>query len=208
MSHRKNGYPKPAWLNYIPPRWINSETKRLYAYLCIFGPDSCDHWNCRLAKKFYVSTRTIARRLRKLRELNLVWVANPQSPYRILHPLYYGKMQDWLLAAQRKKISDNLAKIGSGPRIPLGQKCPSESERSKLQDLPSKERAKKTGTGYYSQGDSIPLKPPGGSKTREKSAKDRLYWSWVRYFQNKGYNDPQAIYRAAQQTTRDSTPPP
>lgn len=207
MGRRRNGYPKPRWLNFVPPRWINTDTKRLYAYLCIFGPDSCDHWNCRLAKKFYVSTRTIARRLCKLRELGLVWVANPQSPYRVLHPIYYGDMPDWLLAARRKKIGDSMAKMGSGPRLPLGQKCPSESEieRTTL-SIPSKERAKKTGPGYSTRGNQSP-KPPGGSKTRDKSAKDKLYWLWIRHFQKMGYNNGQAAYRAAQQTAHDSTPP-
>lgn len=207
MSKKKNGYPKPRWLNFVPPRWISTDTKRVYAYLCIFGPNSCDHWNCRLAKKFYVSTRTIARRLRKLRELGLVWVENRQSRYRVLHPIYYGDMPDWLLSAQRKKIGDSLAKMGSGRRVLDGQKCPSESERDKLQSLPSKEHAKTTGTGFFDQGGPTPPHPPGGSKTRAKSAKDKLYWLWVRYFQKKGYNNGQAVYRAAQQVKQNVEPP-
>lgn len=170
MSKKKNGYPKPRWLNFVPPRWISSDTKRLYAYLCIFGPDSCDHWNCRLAKKFYVSTRTIARRLRKLRELGLVWVENRQSPARVLHPFYYGDIQAWLLAAQRKKIGASLAKMGSTPRFPLGQKCPSESVRDKRQSLPSKERAKTTAR------DNLPRRkrrPPGKDSGSEGHVKIR-----------------------------------
>lgn len=207
MSKKKNGYPKPRWLNFVPPKWISSDTKRLYTYLCVFGPDSCDHWNCRLAKKFYVSTRTIARRLRKLRELGLVWVANPQSPYRVLHPLYYGKIEDWLLAAQRKKIGDSLSKMGTPPRVPLGQKCPSESERDKLLSLPSKERAKTTGTDYLDRPKKRRPVKDIHPDIEAKAAKDKIYWLWVSYFQAKGYNDLQSTYRAAQQTAQGLAPP-
>lgn len=207
MAHRKNGFPKPRWLNFVPPRWINSDTKRIYAYLCTFGPNSCDHWNCRLARKFYVSTRTIARRLRKLRELGLVWVENSQSPYRILHPLYYGKIEDWLKAAQRKKLGDSLAKMGSPPRRPLGQKCPSESDREYTTLSTSKERANKTGTGYFDQPERHRPVNDTHSDNEVKSAKNRLFTKWVEYFLQKGYDPLKASLLAARKAAQNGAPP-
>lgn len=207
MPKKKCNHPKPRWLQWVPPKWINTDTKRLYAYLCVFGPNSCNHWNCRLSKKFFVSKRTIARRLRNLRELGLIWIENRQSPHRIIHPVYYADMEAWLKNYQRVHLEGLIRNFANHRPHPHGQNCPSESVReSTTLSLPSKGRANTTGTPF-SPGGAAPPKPPSGSENRGKFRYDRTYSAWVKHFLKMYYNEKSAHALAQRQMEHNLAPP-
>jgi len=121
MSKAWKRHPRPDWLKDLPPGIVGHGPARLYFFLCAGGPNTCNLWNFRIAREFHVSRRTIQFWLQRLEQLGLMTIQKRQSPYRSLHPVYFKDSNDFIKAAQRKKIHDIISKIGSSRRVSTAQ---------------------------------------------------------------------------------------
>lgn len=121
MSKTRNRHPRPDWLRQLPPGIVGHGPARLYFFLCAGGPNTCRLWNFRIAREFHVCRRTIQFWLQRLEQLGLMTIQKRQSPYRSLHPVYFKDSNQFIKAAQRKKIRDILAKFGNPGRNSTAQ---------------------------------------------------------------------------------------
>jgi len=89
-------YHGPSWLKKLSHRAFPLGPRRLYVYLCCFGESGNWQWNCRLQKLFSVSNRTIRYWLSWLHKNNLIWIHNPRTKHRRIHPRYFATPEEWL----------------------------------------------------------------------------------------------------------------
>ncbi len=94
-KHRKI-HRLPLWIRRRQFRLLNKSEKELLGYLYSFGPDTCWLWNWRLQKEFDCSRSTIQRWLRKLRELNFIWIEKPFGPERKIHVRLLPTPEHWV----------------------------------------------------------------------------------------------------------------
>ncbi len=188
MSDKKKSYPKPTWMHDVNPRWINADTKELYAYFCVFGPNTCWQWNCRLMKRFFVSRRTIKRRLKKLQDYALITIENPGTIHRKIHPVYYPDVQAWLRAAWAKKLPDLIGKIGSPRKKTWAKSGPQEVKSTHYVRTPHNGRASKLARLVYNdRSDAAGL---GGSRgwIPKTEQEKKLFDFWFSEFLRMGYD--------------------
>ena len=85
---RKQHYNMPMALWRLPNRILNYKQKHLLSFIWWCAPRGCHCWNCRLAKKFNVSDRTIRRWLARLKQYELIAIGFPDGRGRTLWPRY------------------------------------------------------------------------------------------------------------------------
>lgn len=98
-------YRCPWWIFKLSHRVIPGSVRELYAYLCIFGQTGNWQWDCRLAKKYGVTDRTIRRWLHWLKANKLIWIENPFGRSRRIHAIYYADSVKWLDGQLFKKAT-------------------------------------------------------------------------------------------------------
>jgi len=97
ISKRYSKKFKPTqWHLRIHTQGFKPQLKELYNYFVWFDQRACIQWNCRLAKKFGVSRRTIKRRLKRLVELKLIWITSGGGAHRRIHCRHYKNSHEWL----------------------------------------------------------------------------------------------------------------
>lgn len=128
MGKSRKRYPRPTWLKDLPPGIVGHGPARLYFFLCSGGPNTCRLWNFRIAREFHVCRRTIQFWLQRLEQLGLMTIEKRQSRWRSLHPIFFKSSREFLQAARRKKILDNLSRMGKKRRGSTAQDLAQRSE--------------------------------------------------------------------------------
>lgn len=98
-------YDRPAWWWNIRVKEFPLVLREMYNYFAWFDNRACIQWNCRLAKRFGVSRRTICRRLERLKKLRLLWITSAGGKHRRIHCHHYKNMQEWIIAYSIPKVN-------------------------------------------------------------------------------------------------------
>lgn len=83
---RKYKMPLRLWRARLPG--FNWQQKHFLAFIWSCTPRGCHCWNCRLAKRYHVTPRTIQRWISNLHDLELISIGHPDGPGRTLWPRY------------------------------------------------------------------------------------------------------------------------
>ncbi len=140
MGKPRKRYPRPTWLKDLPPGIVGHGPARLYFFLCSGGPNSCRLWNFRIAREFHVCRRTIQFWLQRLEQLGLMSIDKRQSRWRVLHPIFFKSSREFLQAARRKKVFDNMARMGTPRGNYTAQDLAHRNER-KTSSFPNSSKA-------------------------------------------------------------------
>jgi len=103
MQSKKSKTPK--WWYTVRVKEFPPALKEVYNYFTWFDERACIQWNCRLAKKFNTSRRTICRRLERLKKLRLIWVTSGGGPHRRIHCHHYKDSTEWIKAMSIPRAS-------------------------------------------------------------------------------------------------------
>jgi len=109
----KHKYQIPEWVKNAPDDVFPAKTKRLYTYLLVFGVTGCWQWNCRIARRFHTTDRTIRRWLNWLKAHKLIEIRQPFNSRRVI------------VAHQCKDFLEFLAR-------PLGHMPPPQPKKHRL----------------------------------------------------------------------------
>jgi len=81
--------PKRLWV--LKAKKLNYQQKRFLAFIWWCAPFGCHCWNCRLAKRFEVTPRTIRRWIKNLHDLGLIAIGHADGRGRTIWPKYQAK---------------------------------------------------------------------------------------------------------------------
>ena len=84
-AQARHHYNIPEWVKQAPDSFFAAGPKKLYCYLLVFGVTGCWRWNCRLARHFKTSERTIQRWLQWLKDHKLITIKQPYNRRRVLY---------------------------------------------------------------------------------------------------------------------------
>ena len=101
----------PKWWYTVRVKEFPPALKEVYSYFTWFDKRTCIQWNCRLAKKFNTSRRTICRRLERLKKLRLIWITSGGGPHRRIHCHHYKDTKEWIRAMAIPGVSRTTTKV-------------------------------------------------------------------------------------------------
>jgi len=81
----------PVRLWRLPKEEINWQQKRLLAYVWWCAPNGMRLWNCRLAKTYGVTERTIRRWISNLHKYELIAIRYGDGANRVIFPRYQAR---------------------------------------------------------------------------------------------------------------------
>ena len=88
---KRKHWKMPTRLWRLPRKEVNWQQKRLLAYIWWCAPNGMRLWNCRLAKTYSVSERTIRRWLAVLKSCELIAIRYGDGMNRIVFPRYQAR---------------------------------------------------------------------------------------------------------------------
>jgi hypothetical protein len=97
MAKTRKNYPKPIWTYDVPNSMMPRAVKKLYLYICPFGPHTCWLYNRRLGSKIGYSQATVKRAIRWGIDHGLWWITSSGGAHRRIHVRYYNSPIDWLV---------------------------------------------------------------------------------------------------------------
>jgi len=130
-NNKAEGLWIPNYIENIPRPVLDHLGKKVLAHIYSFGEKGCYQSNEIMAKMFWVSARTISRRITAIRKADLVYVKSPKGYYRTLwaksHPDVKAAVKLWYRNREIAKSS-----LESGQKIAgrLRQDCPIDLDKS------------------------------------------------------------------------------
>ncbi len=109
----------PTRLWRLPRTEVNWQQKRLLAYVWWCAPKGLRLWNCRLAKTYGVSERTIRRWLAVLKNCELIAIRYGDGMNRIIFPRYQArrkskglvKPNELFTEAEKKAVQELISQL-------------------------------------------------------------------------------------------------
>jgi len=130
-NNKAEGLWIPNYIENIPRPVLDHLGKKVLAHIYSFGEKGCYQSNEIMAKMFWVSARTISRRITALKKADLVYVKCPKGYYRTLwaksHPGVKAAVKLWYRNREISKIGLESGRKKAGR---LRQCCPTDLDNS------------------------------------------------------------------------------
>lgn len=85
-KQKKRKMPRRIWSANLDG--FNWQQKHFLSFIWACSPKGCHCWNCRLAKHYHVTTRTVQRWISNLKHHELIAIGFPDGPGRTIWPRY------------------------------------------------------------------------------------------------------------------------